>query len=83
MHKKCIERNIKIRIDDIRNVFLKDDGSIKYLCGTRDNYYSDFYIDCSGFNRLILQKQLGVKWKSYSDYLPLNSAMAFQTKEIE
>lgn len=83
LHQKCIERNIKIRVDDIKNIFLKDDGSIKYLCGTRNNYYSDFYIDCSGFSRLILQKKLGVKWKSYSDYLPLNSAMAFQTKEME
>ena len=83
LHKKCEERLISVRIDDIKDVVFQEDGSIQYLCGVRKDYCSDFYVDCSGFNRLILQKHLGVKWKSYKDYLPLNSAMAFQTKEME
>ena len=36
----------------------------------------DFFIDCSGFARVIMKK-LDVGWKSYKDYLPLNSALPF------
>ena len=30
-----------------------------------------------------MEKTLGVKWKSYSEYLPLNSAVAFTTDEMD
>ena len=39
----------------------------------------DFFIDCTGFARLLMKK-LNVKWKSYSKYLSVNSAMPFLVK---
>ena len=38
------------------------------------------YIDSTGFKRLLISK-LNSKWISYKKYLPLNEAIAFQTKD--
>tara|TARA_Y100001963_G_scaffold20926_1_gene26868 strand:- start:1415 stop:2851 length:1437 start_codon:yes stop_codon:yes gene_type:complete len=83
LHKKCIERGINFFVDDIGNVTLDDQGNIESLVGKSGYYKSDFYVDCSGFKRLLVQNTLGIKWKSYNEYLPLNSAIAFQTPESE
>jgi len=83
LHKKCIEMGINIIEDDIVDAFLDVNGNIEYVYSKTKNYYSDFFIDCSGFKRLLLHKKLNVKWKSYSEYLPLNSAIAFPTEEME
>ena len=37
---------------------------------------SDFFIDCTGFSRLLISK-LNVGWESYAEYLPVNTAMPF------
>lgn len=50
----------------IQSVVLEDGRKIE----------SEFFIDCSGFNK-ILMKKLNVGWKSYSKYLPCNTAMPF------
>ena len=60
-----------------------ESGNIVSLNGEKGRYEADFFIDCSGFSRLLLNNTLDVKWKSYSEYLPLNSAIAFATDEME
>ena len=46
---------------------------------------ADFWIDCSGFGR-VLTKEMGGGWHSYSDYLPVNSALpylhSFENNEV-
>lgn len=37
----------------------------------------DFIFDCSGFARLLLGKHYGTEWKSYSDHLPMDTAVPF------
>jgi len=61
---------------------LAEDGSIKSIKGNNREYDSDFYIDSTGLKRLLISK-LGAKWQSYSDYLTMNSAIAFQTEDTE
>lgn len=79
LHKKCKERNINIYDDIITCVELDENGYIKRLLGEGQNVYlSDVYIDCSGFKRLLIDK-LGAKWIDKSEYLPMNSAIAFPT----
>lgn len=83
LHKKCFESGINIIEDEIIDADLDSNGNIKYVYSNAKNYHADFFIDCSGFKRLLLHKKLNVKWKSYGEYLPLNSAIAFPTEEME
>jgi len=79
--KKCKERNINIIDDEITDVTINNEG-IDTLIGKKQNYKSDFYIDCTGFKRLLISK-LGAKWQSYSKYLKLNEAIAFPTGDTD
>lgn len=42
-------------------------------------YQADFFIDCSGFSSLLMQKKLGVKFCSFADNLFNNAAVVGQT----
>ncbi len=37
----------------------------------------DFFIDCTGFSRTVIQKIMGVEWVRYGEVLPVNRAMPF------
>ena len=77
--EKCKERNINIIEEHIDNVNLDNEGNIITLTSTNGFFIKgDFFIDCSGFKR-ILSSKLGVKWISYKDYLPLNQAITLPT----
>jgi tryptophan halogenase len=76
--EKCLKENVK-HIDSIVNDCIIDteNGNVTSLILKNGQVIdSEFFIDCSGFSR-ILMKKLNVGWKSYSKYLPCNSAMPF------
>ena len=77
--KKCKERNIKIIEDEIINIE-KNKNNIDNIKSKKKIYKYDLYIDSTGFKRLLISK-LNSKWISYKKYLPLNEAIAFQTKD--
>ena len=79
--KKCKERKIKIYTDDIVKVNIKN-NKIKNIKSKTKKYKADFYIDSTGFHRILLSK-LGAKWISYEKYLPTNHAIAFPTEDTE
>ena len=79
---KHIESNIdKVNHDDsgITGLVLEDGREIK----------ADLYIDCSGFDGLLITKTLGTGFESHSEQLPVNKAWAVQipyedpSKEVE
>jgi tryptophan halogenase len=74
-------RGIKITNDEIKKVNTVK-NKIKSLVGEKKKYSFDFYIDCTGFKRLLISS-LGAKWISYSKYLCMNSAIAFPTKDTD
>ena len=79
--KKCKERSIKIIDDEITKINLKGQN-IHSIASANKKYQSDFYIDCTGFKKLLISK-LGAKWVSYKKYLPMNEAIAFATKDTK
>jgi len=79
--KLCIEKGIKIIDDEIKDVSLDEKGNIKSLKGEK-NYTSDFFIDCTGFRKILISK-LGAKWKSHGKFLKMKEAIAFPTKDTE
>ena len=80
--KICKERNINIIIDDIEEVILQNDGNIKSVKSKNNEYEANFFIDCTGFQKLLISK-LGAKWQSYKKYLKMNEAIAFPTKDTK
>jgi tryptophan halogenase len=74
----CIHEGVTC-IDSIVNDVFKNNitGDIETLIlSDGRKIEGDFFIDCSGFNRVLMNK-LDVEWISYKKYLPLNSAMPF------
>ena len=76
----ALNRGIKIFDDEILDASLDEFGYIDKLIGKNQNYKADFYIDATGFKRILMNK-LSVKWKSFDKYLKLNSAITFPTKD--
>lgn len=68
--------------DDIVDVSLDIDGNIDNVIGEKREYKYDFYIDSTGFKRMLISK-VGGKWKSYSKYLKMKSAITFQTPDTD
>lgn len=82
-HKKARERGVEFVDTEITDVILDDQGYIKQLVDKEGRiHHSDFYIDSSGFRR-VLSSKLGTEWVDCTDKLPMNSAMAFPTARTE
>jgi tryptophan halogenase len=71
-------RGIIINDDEIKNVRLNSAGNINYIEGNK-KYFSDFFVDCTGFKRLLISKVGGI-WNSYSNDLKTNTAIVFPTE---
>lgn len=79
-----LERGIKLIESTIVNISLDEKNNVKSLTlENNKNIACDFIFDCSGFHRLIIGKVYNAKWKSYKDFLPVDSAIPFfiETKE--
>jgi tryptophan halogenase len=73
-----LERGIKLVDGTINNVSLDSNNNVSSLTlENNQNIYCDFIFDCSGFHRLIIGKVYNAKWKSYKDFLPVDSAIPF------
>jgi tryptophan halogenase len=51
-------------------------GELSSVQTTIGNIDADFWIDCSGFSRVLI-KPMGGDWVSYKDYLPVNGAIPY------
>ena len=84
--RKYAEQRGIVRIEGkIENVAThKDSGNIQSV--TLDDgriIEGDFFIDCSGFKALLLDKTLGVKFNDWSHWLPCNRAQAVASERVE
>ena len=75
--RKCAERHINIIDAEITDAILDDQGFVESIVDVNNiKYAADFFIDSSGFKRVIASK-LGATWVDWSAHLPMNSAIAF------
>jgi tryptophan halogenase len=74
----ALTRGIKIVEGKIKTVELNDKSYVESIVLENNNIVScDFVFDCSGFHRLIVGKIFNSKWKSYKEFLPVDSAVPF------
>jgi len=80
LSRKCKNKNIKIIEDTITKVQIKN-NTILSVDGFKQHTY-DFYIDCTGFKKLLIFK-MGGKWQSWKKYLPMNEVITFTTSDTK
>jgi len=72
------ERNIVSVNGNFSHVDVDENNFIQKLCLDDDREFEcDFVFDCSGFAKLLIGKYYKVPWVSYTDYLPMKKAVAF------
>ena len=64
-------------VDHICGIKKDDDGSLKSVLGESGKSYSaDLFIDCTGFQSLLLEKEMGSEFISFKPWLSNDSALA-------
>jgi len=76
------QRDITLHDEEVEQVIVDDNGIKQLKCKTGKTYEADYYIDCTGFRRLLIG-ELGAEWQSYGKYLPLKEAIAFPTEDLD
>ncbi|MEQ9175342.1 MAG: tryptophan 7-halogenase [Alphaproteobacteria bacterium] len=71
--KRIEGKVVEVRKDESGNVasLVLEDGRIET---------ADFFVDCSGFRRLLVGEAMGEPWIDYTPFLPVNSAIPFPVK---
>ena len=76
--KMCVAAGVTYIDDEVVEVVLSEDGnvsSLKTKSGSTVN--GDFFVDATGFKKLIFKDVYNIPWKSYKKYLPVDRAMPF------
>lgn len=68
--------DIKLILSKYQSCSMSDNG-IENLILEDQTISADFFIDCSGFNQLLLKKSLDVKFEDFSKYFPASSVIAW------
>lgn len=78
------QRGVKRTEGRIVDVELRpEDGYIdKLVLKGGERIGGDFFIDCSGFAALLIEKSLGVKFIDWSQWLPCDSAVAVPSRNV-
>lgn len=84
LKKKAEAIGIQCITATINNVIKDSEGGIDKLCAIDGREFkADFFIDCSGFSSVLMEKTLGVKHLPYSSLLLNDSAVTFATSMPE
>lgn len=80
--KVAANLGINIYEDDIYKVNVDDNNNISSIIGNKKEYKYDFYIDSTGFKKLLIG-ELGGTWESFNKYLTMDSAITFRTGDTD
>ena len=68
--------NVKTISANIKEVCVEDTNISKLILDDGSEIFSDLFLDCTGSEKVLMSK-LNNQWRSYADYLPVNSAVTF------
>ncbi|MEY4591086.1 MAG: hypothetical protein RL497_3162 [Pseudomonadota bacterium] len=75
----ALARDLKHQQGQVHSVSRRDNGFIHSLkLDTGIEIEGDFFIDCTGFKSLLLDKTLGVEFEDWSAYLPCDRAVVLR-----
>lgn len=75
----CFKRRIMFVDDEIIDISIDDCGIQKVIMSSGFVVEGDFWIDATGFSRVLMSKIHQPKWNSFSNYLLCDRAAVFQT----
>lgn len=76
LRKKIIQAGIPIIDTKVKKAIRKENGDVKSLiCEEGNELAFDFYVDCSGFASILLEKTMNVPFKEYKSSLYTDSAI--------
>jgi tryptophan halogenase len=80
----CIPKGVKLISDEVIDVKLTNDNHIdSLLLSSKQSIKADLFVDCSGFQSLLLDKKMGVNFHSFDDKLPNNRAWATRVSYLD
>ena len=75
--KNNVCKDLVHHYDNIVGVRKDENGYVTSLVGQlHGKYEADLFIDCTGFQSLILEKEMGSEFKPFKDWLPNDKAIA-------
>ncbi len=77
LRDRAVERGVEHIEATVSDVDIED-GEIKSISTDRGKFDGDFFIDCTGFKGLLINKLKKDNWTSFEDELPCNRAVAIQ-----
>lgn len=81
LHKICAKLNVSVTDAEISKVNVNpENGNIDSVSDANETYESDFWIDATGFSRLLMSELQNTEWEPYSKYLLTDSASPFPTE---
>ncbi|WP_075188329.1 tryptophan halogenase family protein [Teredinibacter haidensis] len=84
LKEKVLQMGVAHQVGTVVHINSKDNGGIaSLLTDEGEKIEADFFIDCSGFNGLLIQQHLKTPFESYGNALFNDSAVAFGTKASE
>lgn len=79
LRKKAVELGVNMIEDKVMTVQRDAIGNPVGLIGQKSSYTHDFYIDATGFRRLLIGNK--AEWRSYRKWLKMNEAVVFATAD--
>jgi tryptophan halogenase len=77
----CFKRSIKFVEGTVSEVNQKENGNIHSVKTAEGNTVNaDFWLDASGFKRVLMKSIGDARWNSFNEYLLCDSAIAFPTE---
>ncbi len=84
LHKKALERGVKYKSCHVTDVRLDEKGDIASVATKEgETIAADFFVDCTGFAGILIQKALGTPFVSFADNLFNDAAVAMPTPMVD
>jgi tryptophan halogenase len=77
LRRKAVDAGVEHRIATVSDVEVEQ-GNITAVIADGERWAADFFIDCTGFRGLLIDKLREDNWDSFEDALPCNRAVAIQ-----